>query len=97
MGWNKCDARGTCKINSQVKFKTSILNLSLYDYGDANILASGTTTVAEVAVGRGNNSVEVVFKNCTPCTHCISKINNTQKGNAKNIDIVMPIYNLIQQ
>ena len=74
-----------------------MLNLSLCDCGNANILVSGTITVAEVAVGRGNKSVEVVFKNCTPCNYCISKINNTLKGNAKNIDILVPIYNLIQQ
>ena len=38
-----------------------MLNLSLCDYGDANILVSGTITVAEVAVGGGNKSVEEVF------------------------------------
>ena len=38
----------------------------------------------------------VVFKNCAPFTNCISEINNTQVDNAKDIDIVMPIYNLIE-
>ena len=28
--------------------------------------------------------------------NCISKINNTQIGNVKDIDIVMPMYNLIE-
>ena len=38
----------------------------------------------------------VAFKNCTPFTKCISEINNTQIDNAKNIGIVMPMYNLIE-
>ena len=35
-------------------------------------------------------------KNCAPFTYCISKINNTQIVNAEFIDIVMPMYNLIE-
>ena len=38
----------------------------------------------------------VIFKNCAPFTNCISKINNTDIDNAKYIDIVMPMYNLIE-
>ena len=37
----------------------------------------------------------VTFKNCAPFTRCISRINNTDLDNAKNVDIVMPMYNLI--
>ena len=37
-----------------------------------------------------------MFKICLPFTNCISKINNTQVDNTKNIDIVMPMYNLIE-
>ena len=46
---------------------------------------------------RGNNTnKKVVFKNCAPFTDCIREINNTQVDNAKDIDIVMPMYNLIE-
>ena len=38
----------------------------------------------------------VSFKNCAPFINCISEINNTQIDNAKDIDIVMPMYNLIE-
>ena len=38
----------------------------------------------------------VIFKNCALFTDCISKINNTRVDNAKDIDIVMPMYNLIE-
>ena len=33
-------------------------------------------------------------KNCATLTDCISKINNTQVDNSKDIDIVMPMYNI---
>ena len=38
----------------------------------------------------------MAFKNCAPFTNCISEINNMQVDNAKDIDIVMPMYNLIE-
>ena len=38
----------------------------------------------------------VTFKNCAPFVKCISRINNTEIDNAKDIDIVMPMYNLIE-
>ena len=36
------------------------------------------------------------FKHCAPFINCISEINNTQIDNAKDIDIVMPMNNLIE-
>ena len=50
----------------------------------------------ETAAAQNNNDRQVVFKNCAPFTRCISKINNTQVDNAKDIDVVMPMYNLTQ-
>ena len=38
----------------------------------------------------------MIFKNCAPFTNCISEINNTQLDNAKDFDIIMPMYNLIE-
>ena len=57
---------------------------------------SGTITVAALAEGRGNNDIQVVFKNCAPFTNCISEMNNTQIDNAKDIDVVMLMHNLIE-
>ena len=45
------DARGTYNINSQIKFKTSMLKSSLCDYSDAYVLVSGTITITR----EGNN------------------------------------------
>ena len=38
----------------------------------------------------------MVIKNCAPFTGYISEINNTQIDNARDIDIVIPMYNLIE-
>ena len=89
---NKCDAHGTCNTNSQTKFKVSMSQSSLGDYSDGYILVSRTLTVAELEAGGGNSIKKVTFKNCTPFTDCISKINNTQVDNVEAIDMVMPMY-----
>ena len=36
-----------------------------------------------------------MFKNCVAFANCIIEINNTQIDNAKDIDVVMPMYKLI--
>ena len=62
-------------------------------------LLNGTITVNNTAAtdaDANNTNKKVIFKNCAPFTNCISKINNTQVDNAKGIDIVMPMYNLIE-
>ena len=93
------ESRGAYNVNSQIKFKTTMLKSSLCDYSDAYILVKGTISVNKTA-GAGavvnNNNKKVIFKNCAPFTNCISEINNTQIDNAKDIDIVMPMYNLIE-
>ena len=38
----------------------------------------------------------VKFKNCAPFTKSISRINGTDIDNAQDVDIVMPMYNLIE-
>ena len=51
---------------------------------------------ADAGAAAKNTNKKVIFKNCAPFTNCISKINNTDIDNAKYIDIVMPMYNLIE-
>ena len=93
------ESRATYAVNKQIKFKTSMLRSSLCDYSDAYILVKGNISVNNTA-GAGadanNTNTKVIFKNCAPFTDCISKINNTQIDNAKDIDIVMPMYSLIE-
>ena len=76
-----------------------MLKSSLWDYSNAYILIKGTISVNNTAAAGAavkNTNKKVIFKNCAPFTNCISEINNTQIDNAKDIDIVMPMYNLIE-
>ena len=93
------ESRGAYNINSQIKFKTTMLKSSLCHYSDAYILVKGTISVNNTAAqsaAANNTNKRVIFKNCAPFTNGISEINNTQIDNAKDINIVMPMYNLIE-
>ena len=87
--------------NSDIRFKTTMLRSNLCDYADSYILVKGTITITgtgdDAAARRGDERNKgVTFKNCAPFTKCISGINNTDIDNAHDIDIVMPMYNLIK-
>ena len=76
-----------------------MIRSSLCDYKNAYILAKGTITVPNTAAAgaaENNTNKKLIFKNCAPFTDCITKINNTQVDDAQKIDIVMPMYNLIE-
>ena len=91
------ESRGVYNVNSQIKIKTTMLKSSLCDYSDAYILVKGTISINNIAAqGAAANNIDkkVIFN--APFTNCISEINNTQIGNAKDIDIVIPMYNLIE-
>ena len=94
------ESRGTYNVNSQIKFKTTMLIYSLCDYSDAYILGKGKITITgagdEAARQADERDKGEAFKNCALFTNCISEINNTQIDNVKDIDIVTPMYNLIK-
>ena len=93
------EVRGTYSHNKQIKFKTSMLRSSLCDYSDVYILVTGNITVNNTAAdgaAANNTNRKVILKNCAPFTSCLSKINNTQIDNAEHIDIVMPMYTVIE-
>ena len=93
------ESRATYNVISEIKFKTTMVKSSLCDYSNAYILVKG-----KIITGAGDNAVArqederdegVAFK-CAPFTNCITEINNIQVDNAEDIDIVMPMYNLIE-
>ena len=75
-----------------------MISLSLCDYSDAYIHVKGTITIPNTGTVATPNNVnkKVIFKNCALFTNCISKINNTQTDFADDIDVVMPMYILIE-
>ena len=94
------ESRGTYTGNS-IKFKTTMLRSNLCDYADAYILVNGTITITgardDTAARQADERDKgVTFKNCAPFVKCIRRKNNTDIDNAEDIDIVMPMYNLIE-
>ena len=95
------ESKRIIQSGSDMNFKTTMLRSNLCDYANAYILVKGTITIT----GAGDNDATkrldqrnkgVIFKSCAPFTKCISRINNTEIDNAQDIDIVMPMYNLIE-
>ena len=77
--------------DSTIKFETKIIKQNFCDYTDAYILVTGDIKVANVAP---NTNVE--FKNCDPFTRCVTHINDEHVETTENMDIIMPMYNLIE-
>ena len=77
--------------DSIIKFETKVIKPFLCDYSDADILLTGNIKVTDI-----NADTNVVFKNCAPFTRCATHINNEHFETAENLDIVMPMYNLIE-
>ena len=87
--------------NGDIRFKTTMLRSNLCDYADSYILEKGLITITgagdDAAVRQADERNKgLTFKNCAPFTKCISRINNTDIDNAHDIDIAMPMYNLIE-
>ena len=63
---------------------------NLCDYNDVYILLSGNITVLTALIK------QVAIKTCAPFTKCITKIDKTTINDAGGLDLVMPMYNLIE-
>ena len=95
------ESRGTYNDDKQIRFKTTMLKSSLCDYSDAYILVKRKITIT----GEGDTAAlrqaderdkDVAFKNCAPFTACKSNNNNVEIDNCQDIDIVIPMYNLVE-
>ena len=81
--------------NKEIRIKTPMLRSDLCDFSDAHIVVKGDITL------EGDNSANkrnknFTFKNNAPFISCISKINGIKIDNAEDLDVVMPMYNLLE-
>ena len=69
----------------------------LCDFSDTHIVVKGDITLTKDNVRDflDIRNRSLAFKNNAPFTNCISKINNVLIDNAEDLDIVMPVYNLL--
>ena len=65
-----------------------------------DIDAPNNTAADVTATNTGNNNAfgdkKLVFKNNAPFINCISKINGVKIDNAEDLDVVIPMYNLLE-
>ena len=83
------------KTNKEIKFKTSMLRSYLSDYSEANVWVKGNV-VADNAADNVNFNKKFAFKNDALFMSCISKINDKLVEIAEDLDVVMPMYNLLE-
>ena len=93
-------AEDRCKTSKQIRFKTSMLRfkISLFDFNDAYIVVKGDIALTNDG-DRGFIDIRnssLAFNNNTSFTNCISKINNVLIDNAEELDVVMPMSNLLE-
>ena len=90
----------TYNENKSIRFKTPMLRSDLCDYADAYILVNGTITVNGIVNGAENEinrrNRPLILKNNAPFVSCIIKINNELIEDAEDLDVVMPMYNLLE-
>ena len=91
------ESRGKYNDDKQIRFKTTMLKSSLCDYSDAYILVKGKIAVTgEAARQADERDKGVAFKNSASFISCKSDINNVEIDYCQDIDIIMPMYNLIE-
>ena len=91
---NSDQSEGNYDVNKEIRIKTSILRSDLCDYSNAYIIVKGTITI--VRPNNAKRNKEVIFKKNAPFINCISKINGVKIDNAEDLDVVMPMYNLLE-
>ena len=74
-----------------IKYDTRVLKPNLCDYAEAYILVDGTIRATNAV-----NATRLALKNCAPFTKCSLELNDEHVDTAENLDIVMPMYNLIE-
>ena len=81
-------------VSKEIRIKTPILKSDLCDFSDVYIVVKEIITVADPENAKRNKSV--AFKNNAPFINCISKINGVHIENAEHLDVLMPMYNLLE-
>ena len=89
----------TYNEDKSIRFKTPMLRSHLCDYSDAYILVNGTITVMANAGAnniRDKKNRPLILKNNAPFVSCITRINGELIEDADDLDVVRPMYNLLE-
>ena len=85
--WNTSNANFS--EGNEIIYSTEVLKSNLCDCNDPYILGRGDISIIGYVT-------QVAFKNCVPFTTCITKIDGTIIGDAEDLELVMPMYNLLE-
>ena len=90
--WNIANDQSNSKygVGNEIIYNTEVLKSNLCHYNHAYNLVKGDTTIIEY------QATQLRFKNCAPFTKYITKIDGTTIEDAEGLDLVMPMYNLIE-
>ena len=77
-------------VGNEIIYYTEVLKPNLCDYNNAYILVRGNISIS------GHQVTQVALKNFASFDKCITKINGTTTDDAEDLDLVMPMYNLIE-
>ena len=88
-------SNGTYNPNKDIRFKTPQIRDDLRDFNDAYIVVTGKVTVTNPGNALNIYDRKVALKNSAPFFNCTLKINNQLIEDAQDLDIVMPMFNLL--
>ena len=77
-------------VGNEIIYNTEVLKSNLCDCNDAYVLVRGDITVVE------SPATQAAFENFALITKCITKIDETTIDDAEDLDLVIPMYNLIE-
>ena len=91
-----CDQSGkNYNTNEEIRIKISMLRSDLCDFSDAYIVVKGTITI-ERPDNTKKKKKRIAFKSNAPFINCISKINGVKVDNVEDLNVIMPMQNLLE-
>ena len=76
-------------VGNEIIYNTGVLKSNLFDCNDAYVLVGGYITVKAAPTTKAS------FKNCVRFTECIIKVDGTTIDDPECLDLLIPMYNLI--
>ena len=87
-------SEGNYNVNKEIRIKKSMLRSDLCDFSDVYIVMKGTISVVRTNNVKRNNAT--AFKNNASFINCVSKSNGVKIDNAEDLNVVTPMYNLLE-
>ena len=86
--------RNNYNVNKEIRIKAPMLRSDLWGFSNAYIFVKGVIAVTNPDDAKRNKNV--TFKNNASFINSISKIHGEQTDNAEDLDVVIPMYNFLE-